>query len=182
MGLEYIKKGRVLGKGKSPSTLQRRQPTSVDNVHTTLIQDLLEKVSSMTVELDRLQREGGNAPLATVVSNTKSYSEEEFNDELTKAISKELDILNLKLEVKDDKIHALQLSIDTLEKANALSDKSIKIADHDVVSKRPEIDNAVIDPTEDSSLESHIDIKEVAYQENDMDNKVSKLKELLGSD
>ena len=183
--MEYKKKSRILSTSRSPRDLQNRlnnQQTS--NQSNQIIVDLMLEVSSLKDELNNLKQG------KQVASDEVMYTAEEFNQELTKALKKELSnnaevirlaqelsVLNLKLEVKDLKIESL---IKDNKPSNNVTpprpkDEVVKIG------KRPVIEDVVIDPTEDTNLESHINIKEVKEDKTNMLDKVEKLKALLGS-
>lgn len=188
MSLEYNKKkGRILGSNSSPRDLQRRHIShETDNLDNKLMVNLLEKVAIMTSEINNLKRERTETSSATVVSNDKVYTEAEFNDELTKALEKELLLNNMKLEVKDAEIKALEFKIEVILEDNECSsvdahrpprpsEERVKIG------KRPVMEDSFVDPTENkSNLDPHIKVQEVKDNKNNMVDKVDKLKALFG--
>ena len=185
MTIEYNKKkGRVVY-GGGPRDLQRKQqqtavqPVSSPEFYETIIKDLKDQLKVVTEEV--MKR--GN------VDPSKKFTAEEFDEELTKQVGsmiKDLDkakkevkelsnkviSLEAKLEAKDEVISAL--------KSRTVGEGEVFVEDKD----RPEMKTAFIDPTEagQNRMESHIKVEEESITAKaDIDDKVNKLKNLIGS-
>lgn len=184
--LEYDKKQRINKSGSSPRDLQNRLNTPTDQ-NNQIILDLMMQVATLTAEVKNFKSEDACISSTAVISNDKKYTDNEFNEELIKALEKETSVFNLKLEAKDIKIQALEFKIEALvdikDKLHSSNIDACKLLDpNKVVAKRPSIEESVIDPTENKSkLESYINIEETDPEiKIDMKNKVNRLKELLG--
>lgn len=186
--LKYNKE-RSFKSGASPRDLQQRnlqRATAPDSS----IKELIDQITTLTIELNTIKQSGANASSATFVSTGKMYTEDEFNSELTEALvkelaqyditkNKELDALSSKvlslealIKSKDDIIHLLKNT-----NTNTNTTEVTKVTD------RPEIEESVIDPTEvASNVKSFINIKEdkTNTSKEVMQSKVDKLKSILG--
>ncbi len=191
MAFEYHihKKGRIQGRGSSPRDLQsRRRLQSAEDTKVT--EKLLQQVLDLKQELDKIKREGANAPPAI-----SGYTEEEFNTELEKALLREIKVLELKykskyeslLALKDSKIESLEElikskdeTIATLTVAISNRNQSSENNNQTITeSNRPSIEESVIDPSENVEMESHIDVNEIK-EDNSMASKLDQLKVVLG--
>lgn len=179
------------------SPQERQRKAAADALADPIIKELSEKLSELAD--DMLLLKSGNS-VAVVGTSSKFYSEEEFNDELTKALKKELEslpkqvkmstdnveleaeLVDLKkqLEIKDGIISALK----TLEiKATGMSGNLDTTEEQIKDPTRPSIEEGVIDPSEDSGLEAFIEIDSVedtTSSRASVNDKLSKLKNLLG--
>ena len=167
--LNYNKKGRINTKRHSPRDLQNKS-VSMDG---DIVKYLMEQVSSLQEQLREQQ---------SVVYNKsktdKVYTEEEFNDAVIEAITKETSALVERYEEQINNLKSIIASKD--ETIRALSSGgTIKNEKVVVDTDRPEIESAVIDPSDNKKLESHITVEGKKQQAN-MSDKVSKLKKLLG--
>jgi predicted nucleic acid-binding Zn-ribbon protein len=181
---DYNKEGRILGRGHSPRDLQRRVgPTSNEK----LVIDLMQQVSTLQKELEDLKRRGANAPSAVSGSSAdKIYSVDEFNEELTRALEKEIEVIKTQYEAEIKHLKAL---LDAKEEViNTLKSKPVVVQTSNnteevktIETDRPDIDNEVIDPSDtDTKLESHINV-ETTTQKVNMNDKLNKLKSIMGS-
>ncbi len=180
----------------SPQERQRRAASAA--LADPIIKELSEKLSELADDMLLIKK--GNE-VSIVDTTSKFYSEEEFNEELTKALEKEiesisksetinvteLDKLKLELvglkkqiEIKDNIIAALKtLEIKTTGVTTQTSVDSVDVED----AQRPSIQDRVIDPSDDEGLESFIEIdavKDTASSKDVVSDKLSKLKSLLG--
>jgi len=114
MVLEYNKVKKTRKSGKSPRDLQNKG-ARLDNEY---ILELLTKVATLTSEVENLKRSGVNSPTATGVSGERLYTEAEFNEEIIKALEKELASTDKKVVVDDGTISKQQEIIDRLEIEN----------------------------------------------------------------
>jgi len=177
MNFEYNKpkKGRILSKNKSPRDLQIRNPQ--DN---SIVRSLTEQISFLQEEIKNLR----NIPIVeTTLEEVKHavYTEKEFNEALTEALLKEA--AGIKKEYKQ-KIISLKETIKNKEEIIKILKQKIKntnIVEDTTIENRPSIKDVVIDPTEETTMESHIDIKE-EVEENNVDEKLLRLKKILGKD
>lgn len=182
MVMEYNKKGRT--SGSSPRDLQRRGSNHRDgSFDNELVLDLLDKVSTMNAEITELKLVGASTSPATTVFSDKVYSEQEFNEALTNALTKELanntEVIKLNEELKSLKVvMGIREELIEMLKSQLVHDSNY-LNTPVKVENRPSIEESVIDPTENKNIESHINIKEVKEEYNVID-KANKLKELLG--
>lgn len=190
---EYNKEGRIIGRNKSPRDLQRK---SVDN--STVIDNLLSQIRDLKDEVALLK---SYEPIQSELLVSEGlYSNEEFNSKLTEELKKETAIIEKDYEYKvkslkqqyESTIAGLKTEVKHLKDIISIKDDTIKTlsakpniitttptTDIKEKSDRPVIEDVVIDPTEDKELESHIEIEAIKQKE-DMTNKLSKLKQVLG--
>ena len=185
MTIEYNKKKERILYGGGPRDLQRKQQTqtvqavSSPEFYETIIKDLKDQLRTVTEEVMRR----GN------VDPSKKFTAEEFDEELvkqvgtmmadfekakkeTKELSNKVVALEAKLEAKDEVISAL--------KSRTVGEGEVFVED----SNRPEMKTVFIDPTEagQNRMESHIKVEEESITAKaDIDDKVNKLKNLIGS-
>lgn len=88
--------------------------------------------------------------------------------------------LNDKLQTEDKKDNS-ELNNQIKQLTAMLESGNFVIGEEMTIDDRPTIGDVVIDPTGETKLESHIDIKNVSFeQKTNMNDKVNKLKNLLG--
>ena len=195
MGLDYHKhkKGRILNRGSSPRDLQNRRTTSNDNSDSYL--ELLTQFATLKAELEEVKRASADTSLAT-----STFTDEEFNEALEKALLKEItsiekqyesqlrekDVVIQSLEstikTKDETITTLQQTLETMSNSKVVVTNT-SVETPTVEEDRPTIQEEIIDPSEETELESHITIESVVEENTDieaMSNKLSKLKDILG--
>lgn len=180
------KKDRVL-LGRGPRDLQKKQQvvTNVTNpVEAELIKHLSNQVNELTEALDK--------------KNTgKVFTAEEFDTELIKQIEQaiketeiqfkeEISELNNKIKYLESEIRVKEATIvDKNEIIETLKISLLNKSEDDVIitdSKRPVMEEVFIDPTEKDAgkgMKSHIKLEDVESEE-DIGNKVNKLKSLIG--
>ena len=189
---DYNKEGRIIGRNKGPRDLQTKSTGA-----STVIDNLLLQIRDLKEEVRLLKSyEPVNSEL--LVSDGL-YSDKEFNSKLKEELRKESAIIEKEYEykLKDVKQHyestisELKTEIKHLKDIINIKDETIKTlsAKPNIITTtstigteendRPAIEEVVIDPTEDKELESHIEIEAVKQKE-DMTNKLSKLKQVLG--
>ena len=177
--LEYnkTKHTRINKFGKSPRDMQLRQ----SNVDESVVSTLMSRILDLKKEVDTLK-------------NTGSINDDEFNDAVILAVEKEvysinkdydlkvskltseLDLLKSEIVFLKDVIKQKDAIINGIHNNSTMNTKSGLSSE----SERPEMEDAVIDPSDDVKLESHINI-ESTKESIDMGNKLTKLKGILSN-
>jgi hypothetical protein len=152
-----------------PRDQQRRQLQEV-----LISQNQIDLVDSLKAQIKLLKDQ----------PETKTLTNEQIDDEIIKAVKEETvkyRELIRNLELENDKLkNKLENKNILIEQLKEISSCAVEVQP---VSGRPEIEPTFIDPIEKEfkSMESHIKIEEVSnIGKDDMINKVTKLKELLG--
>ena len=180
------------------SPLSRQLKVKADAIATPIMEDLAKRLNELTEEMMLLKKEGDS--VAIVGTSKRYYTEEEFNDELIKALEKELKHSKTPTDKKlVSRINELEEEVKKLEKEleikdaiiNTLKTLEIKTKPVDNVDvydniqgERPDIDTTIIDPTENVSLENHIvdkvETPSNSINKQDLANKLGALKDILG--
>ena len=171
MVIRYNKSKDRLILPRGPRDLQRRQlqETNIGEVQSELLESLRAQIKLLQEQLD-----------------SSAASDKELNDDIAEVIKKEtaknrkiIDKLENENNKLKDKIDNSDILIEQLKQI-----KTTHVDDqYGVVSDRPKIEDAFIDPIEKDfdEVESHIETEQLTLEEKDhMFDKVNKLKKLLG--
>jgi len=177
----------IRDRGIGPRDLQKKQSLShipPSAVEAELVKKLTEQVGVLTAEL---ARRPAVESAAGQPSGGKTYSAEEFDEELIKQIKQaiketekefknEIKSLKAELKTKDDIVKAKDETIHIL-KLKAVREDEVFVEDPD----RPEMEDVFIDPSskeDGKNMKSYITLE--SKEDDNIGDKVNKLKSLIG--
>lgn len=191
MAITYNK--RIVKKDRQVTTRGPRdrqlalQASSGISVDSELVSTLKEQVSLLQDKLDSIKSDG-------------RYSSDQVNEMMAKVVKEETINLHSRIKSLEENISSLKeiilakdqiisdlksQSIDYNKLTGLITEASLKInsVDGEVVTDRPTMETVLIDPVDkhDDNVEKHIGVPEESGEKEQMDKKVNKLKNLLGS-
>jgi len=178
---EYVPKDKRLASGGPRDKQMKYLKTSASNgVSDELVSELRNKIELLQLKIDNSTQSG--------------YTDEQVNSMISEVVKQQTTILEGKIVLLEDTVKHLrntvvdkEVIIDSLKFQLSNSNKlTVLIDDHNVVNadSRPSMDTVFVDPLEEKfdNIESFIDIS-ISHSDDkqQMDSKVNKLKNLLGS-